>query len=432
MKFEMISRTRRIALLIGVFVSLCLSLTEAKGATSKNPVVAALARVDLIGSVKDDFGIPIRGATLYIYTATPRKGVSTYCPSCYVDCGKQDATDAKGRFRIHHLDASLLFQILVIRDGYDPCVAYSVDPLKAHSDFRMHKTLQVSDRLHTILGRIVDPGGRPVIGAMLEPVVLRSPTGIYAGEVPGVDPILVSDGKGEFRLRCPDPADKITLLIKARGLAPRIAVDLSPDARTPQTILMDEGSVVLGSVVTSAGKPVADAVLDIMQTNLDVEKSYGKFEIATDSSGHYSLPNVPSGSEYTICVRMDSIGARNLGAAHQVFKIPSGASQMKMKPIVLLPVSPIEGQITLSDGTPISPGCRVLLERNQMWWDVQQVDLPSSGKFVLRNVPYGDDFDLSVSVPGYDASDPKPLLLRLSPSELPKFVHVVMTPHGQN
>jgi hypothetical protein len=42
----------------------------------------------------------------------------TYCPSCYVDCGKRAVTDGAGAYTIAGLDPSLVFELAVIHDGH--------------------------------------------------------------------------------------------------------------------------------------------------------------------------------------------------------------------------------------------------------------------------------------------------------------------------
>src|ERR1035437_7825732 len=89
---------------------------------------AAEDRVTLTGKVADSGGKPLEHATVLVYHAGVKTGYSTYCPSCYADCGKRATTDAEGAFTIKNLSADLLFQLLVVRDGYLSTFVKSVDP----------------------------------------------------------------------------------------------------------------------------------------------------------------------------------------------------------------------------------------------------------------------------------------------------------------
>jgi hypothetical protein len=73
---------------------------------------AQAERPDLVGTVMNEKGEPIAGATIDIYTAKMREGVSIVCPSCYADCAKMTRTDASGAFRIPSLDPALFFKVL--------------------------------------------------------------------------------------------------------------------------------------------------------------------------------------------------------------------------------------------------------------------------------------------------------------------------------
>src|SRR5215471_3809308 len=84
-------------------------------------------RVNLTGQVIDSGGKPIERATVMVYHAGVKKGYSTYCPSCYADCGKRTTTDAKGMFTFKGLRADLWFELLVALDGYEPTFVKKVD-----------------------------------------------------------------------------------------------------------------------------------------------------------------------------------------------------------------------------------------------------------------------------------------------------------------
>jgi hypothetical protein len=55
-------------------------------------------RPDLAGRVANQAGEPVRGASVFIYTAAARVGINPYCPSCYADCAKSAKTDDAGTF----------------------------------------------------------------------------------------------------------------------------------------------------------------------------------------------------------------------------------------------------------------------------------------------------------------------------------------------
>jgi protocatechuate 3,4-dioxygenase beta subunit len=90
----------------------------------------AADRASLAGKILDGAGHPIDHATVLVYHAGVKKGYSTYCPSCYVDCGKRTTTGPDGSFVIKGVDSGLLFELLAVRDGFQPAFIKAVDPLK--------------------------------------------------------------------------------------------------------------------------------------------------------------------------------------------------------------------------------------------------------------------------------------------------------------
>src|ERR1700722_13064044 len=72
------------------------------------------------GRVVDSSRRPVSGATVMVYHAGVLNGYSTFCPSCYRDCGKRTKTDAAGNYKLSNLAPGLWFDLLFVRDGYAP------------------------------------------------------------------------------------------------------------------------------------------------------------------------------------------------------------------------------------------------------------------------------------------------------------------------
>src|SRR5216117_2878743 len=81
-------------------------------------VSMAADRATIAGKVTDSSGKPLEHATVMVYQAGVKQGYSTYCPTCYTDCGKRALTDGAGSFTIQNLSPDLWFELLVIREGY--------------------------------------------------------------------------------------------------------------------------------------------------------------------------------------------------------------------------------------------------------------------------------------------------------------------------
>src|SRR3984957_7667191 len=72
------------------------------------------------GRVVDSSRRPVSGATVMVYHAGVLNGYSTFCPSCYRDCGKRTKTDSSGSYTIPNLASGLWFDLLLVSDGYAP------------------------------------------------------------------------------------------------------------------------------------------------------------------------------------------------------------------------------------------------------------------------------------------------------------------------
>jgi len=129
------------------------------------------ARPDLTGTVSAKGGAPLPvSATVFIATAAPKSGTSTFCPSCYADCSKHARTDAQGGFKIDSLDPQLTFQILAVAKGYKPKYVSKVDPAKGTPVKVELEPIESGDAApdRSIRGRVVNPKGAPIEGAVVE------------------------------------------------------------------------------------------------------------------------------------------------------------------------------------------------------------------------------------------------------------------------
>src|SRR5258707_13485121 len=90
--------------------------------------LSAADRLTLTGTVTDATGKPLEHATVMVYHAGVKQGYSTFCPSCYSDCGKRTLTGADGKFTISSLSRDLFFELEVVNAGYFPTFIKRVDP----------------------------------------------------------------------------------------------------------------------------------------------------------------------------------------------------------------------------------------------------------------------------------------------------------------
>jgi hypothetical protein len=90
---------------------------------------AAEVKPALSGRVLDSSGSPIAHTTVLVYHAGVKVGYSTYCPSCYRDCGKRVTTNQNGEFVVQDLAPGLWFTLLAVHQRYVPKISEKLDPV---------------------------------------------------------------------------------------------------------------------------------------------------------------------------------------------------------------------------------------------------------------------------------------------------------------
>src|SRR3954464_1303910 len=149
--------TVRLILLVGLTLG-----TTTFAAVDKRP--------DLSGRVTGLDGAPVSKATIFVYTAGPKTGTASTCPSCYPDCRKKAQTDAQGRFHIESLDSRLLFRILVVASGHEAKFVTKVDPAVGPAEIALKPVEEATLKSKShIAGMVLDPEGNALVGAVVGP-----------------------------------------------------------------------------------------------------------------------------------------------------------------------------------------------------------------------------------------------------------------------
>ena len=269
---------------------------------------------ELSGHVVSSDGRSLTAAHVYVYMALPKSGPNTFCPSCYRDCGKHEAVAADGAFRLRDLDPALRFRLLAVASGYEPAFSDYV-PGGTPVTIALKPRL-TSDVAHLVCGTIIDPDGKPVVGAIVEPagVHVCDNAGyerIGYGQIPGVDKLSITDANGEFALRLPNAAIATDVRIRARNFAPIIHRLLIPAQAS--TLRVVHGAAVAGRVM-SGSQPVAGARVKIEQLMRFSSEYLGTDEIATDENGRFVLSPVGGNEVYVVSVISGTTVPHTLGS----------------------------------------------------------------------------------------------------------------------
>lgn len=369
--------------------------TSTEKPTEKRPGAPVVA-----GVVMDKERKPVAGAKVLLATAAVREGTSPLCPSCYPDCAKSAVTDAEGRFRIEGVDDALVFNVLVAAPGYRPAYARKTDPRKGVVMVKLEKSQRTKQ---TLRGRVLDPEGRPVFGALVEPAWFdRGDGGRQIGGFPG-DDLAVSDTEGMFELTTSSPEVKnVGVVIRAPQLARRIFTPLAT-GETVHEYKLDRGVTVRGRLVRD-GVPVPNVNVTIVQVDRNAETSLGPQTIGTDVSGKFELTNVPAGDYWTLCTNRDTLPEGSVTGTQEVMTTAPD-SEVTLPDLAVETGLPVRGQVVLTDGKMPPAGTRVLISREGSW-DPQTREVDERGGFAFT-ARSDDAVSFYAQVAGYsDGNDP--------------------------
>jgi uncharacterized GH25 family protein len=367
---------------------------------------ASTVRPTISGNVVGPDGKPLPHTTVLIYHAGVKTGYSTYCPSCYVDCGKRVLTDSKGNFQIKDLAPDLWFELLAVKDGYVPQFAKKVDPAKTSSvALTLRIKPPITDFSGVVRGRVIDDQGQPIPNAVVNPVgvVTDDKGSSMYGTFPGLDPIAVTNKGGEFEIAYAKTTPKMLLNIEARAMAPKFVVmETGPERHS---VALSEGATITGRLIAN-GKPVANAEIGVMPKtrggfgmNLAVSGDpYNEIRIGTRPNGTFTIANVPEPVDWYVYPKMNSIS--QLGAANPVEVETTRDNQyIKAGDLLIQSGYLLKGTVILSDNKPIPDGMRIIISSDKVW-DSQTTTLTSDGNFEFTNLPAGS-YAISPSVKGY-------------------------------
>jgi len=359
--------------------------------------------VTLKGKVTDVTGRPIEHATVMVYHAGVKTGYSTFCPSCYADCGKRTFTDAAGTYSFTNLNPDLWFELLVVRDGFGPVSIKNVDPSVGPTTAVLSPRSNIEDPRQIVRGRVVDRSGNLLRDVVVQPQGVATDLGAMIGTVQGLDLLVVTNDKGEFEVRYEGSASKMLLLVEARNMAPKFVVmDTGAERRT---VSLYEGAVIRGRLMVD-GKAVGGAEIGLVPRDRGgfgsglsiVGNPYSELKVGTQDDGSFAITNVPAPVEWSVYAKMGSLVGR--GATEPVMCATSVDGQVvDVGEIEVRPGHRLKGQIVLSDGKPIAKGMEIVITSDR-GWDSQTATLGPDGHFEFGDLPAGN-YSISPAVRGY-------------------------------
>jgi len=367
----------------------------------------AVERVTAVGRVLDGNGKPIEHAAVLVYSAGVKKGFNIFCPTCYVDCGKHTFTDSEGKYSIAGLDADLLFNLLIVRDGYTAHFVNKVDPQQGSAETAvLRKRIPPENPAQIIRGRVLDPKGTPVRDALVEQQGAVFGNSRYFGDPGWVDSVAVTNDSGDFEIVHSKLLVAAIVQISPRAMAPKLST--IPSGSDRKVITVTEGATIRGRLVRN-GEPVVQAEVGLSPHSRLAGESFAEVRIGTDDDGRFALTNVPPGRVWYLYTKMESLASRGLAAEIVECATNKDGQDLNLGDISVRPGYTLRGKVVLSDGKLIPPDMRINLSSDRIP-DSQSLILASTGDFEFKGLSRGV-YRLMPSVKGYEAREPQSLEL---------------------
>ncbi len=381
---------------------LAYSLTTLLGVACSAVIQAATppsSGIDLTGKVTAD-GKPVSGAMVFVYTAHPKTGISSYCPSCYPDCSKKQQTKRDGTFKIPSLADWLKFRLLVVKSGYEPQFVPKVDPASGPVEVQLKPA--VADLSHGVIGaHIVDEHNKSIVGATMEPGGETQSNGTMCGYAPNVQPVAISDENGDARFFPKESIAGLVITTTARDHSLDRRVLTPSDNKSLPTIVLLPGTTVTGILRSPTGTALSGVAMTLAGNEWSVPGcGYGVSDrIATDDNGRFTFSNVSQGTELRVSAQMESLGRQGLSASSADFMTSESGTTTEID-MSAEPAVEIDGQVVLSNGNPLPDKTPINLGRESTR-DALFYSMASDGRFHFQGVPLTENVQLRIEVKGY-------------------------------
>jgi len=352
------------------------------------------------GRVTDVAENPLQEAHVFIYTGKPKHGPAYLCPSCYLDCGKRVTTGADGRFLIKSLAPSLLFRILVVREGYLPKFVSDIDPSEKPLTVAL-EALDLSDipTDRIVQGRVVDGEGKPIVGASVSVEGWGSDNGSATWGPSSrvmLTPVAVSNLQGKFFLGAKQDLRNVDLEILCPNYAQAEFYEI-PLGEPARDFHLAVGGQVTGRLI-HAGKALPGRTISIASENRGMRNNFTRQSIATDPKGRFTLYNLPAGLVYCVTASMDSIGKLGITPLKTIKGLQNGESR-DVGDLVIRPGLTVSGKVELNDGKPVPKDSTLFLGHDKIWGG-QSRTLDPNGEFKFEGLHPGE-IRCTLRMPGY-------------------------------
>jgi peroxiredoxin len=242
------------------------------------------------GIVRNDKGEPVPGARVIL--SGPPQDPAQRVRSVVILNYHSERTDADGRWHFGQAPRSLeILLFRVLHPQYVPalfaCEGHDVNEenvtILPRADLLAGAASMVLGHGIELSGRVLDPSGKPVVGA----TITRNRQWRNSAAV------VTTDAGGQFNISNLKPGP-IYLTLQAQGLAALTRLLELSNSMPPVTIQMAPGNIFKGRVVDPSGKAIAGATVQMDRS--DFGPMEYDWSATTDSQGRFAWDSAPEGA----------------------------------------------------------------------------------------------------------------------------------------
>jgi len=294
------------------------TLSSDRGGTSKHEIVAGTQSevdfvlpvgIDVEGEVVDARGHPVAQANVFL--VAPRRG--------WLGGRALAKTDSSGKFRMRSVEPT--WSLGARAGGFAPSELIDLETVqRAIDSTSVSVQLQLLHPGGNVAGVVVDESGKGITGALL--VLGRSGRAHRLGPSSLVQEhwsphVAVTNREGQFECNGVEPGQQ-AVVARANGFARTTSTVLSIAGQTQQlTITLSAHATVHGTVTDTAGKPVPNAIITVMENATEtLSNDFGiRFETSelprpqtrSDATGSFRLTGLAPGELHLIAAKQRDV-----------------------------------------------------------------------------------------------------------------------------
>ncbi len=384
------------------------------------------------GSVTDSNGAPLANASVYLTVVNSSGGTTSDAIPAIILGRLFTQTDSNGNFTLSTVPANT-YTATAFEKGYVATTSASFTVTAAASTAAPTIALPTV-QFGTVTGTVDDSTGAPVSGAL----VFLKPDNSSGGTPVSPLPILSAIGAGGQLFATTDSSGNYTINNVPTGTYTAVGSAKGDESFTTADFTVAQGSnaapaitltvrtaavtgTVTGTITDSSGNPLSDAIVTLTvdtsstTTGTTTTPHFRLLFATTDSSGDYTINNVPTGSY--IVNASDKGFVTNTSAS---FAVATGSNSAPTVALTAVVTGTVTGTITDSNGNDLSSARVTLIVVPSTtssggsssiakvisalgFGHVFTATTDSSGDYTINNVPTGN-YTISVTDKGFTKS----------------------------